>query len=99
MNAAQYKIKTSTEIASLIKGTHPNLKKKIRAVLTLVAKNPDIGKSLRDELTGLKSYRVSIFRIIYRISSRNCIDLIAIGPRKTIYEETYRLIKKDGKRA
>ena len=99
MNPAQYKIKTSDEIANLIRGTHPHLKKKIRSALTIIVNNPDIGKSLRDELTGLKSYRVSTFRIIYRISSRQCIELIAIGPRKTIYEETYRLIKKEGTRA
>jgi len=98
MNPAQYKIKTSDEIANLIRGTHPLLKKKIRSALTIIVNNPDIGKSLRDELTGLKSYRVSTFRIIYRISSRQCIELIAIGPRKTIYEETYRLIKKEGTR-
>jgi len=98
MNPAQYKIKTSDEIANLIRGTHPHLKKKIRSALTIIVNNPDIGKSLRDELTGLKSYRVSTFRIIYRISSRQCIELIAIGPRKTIYEETYRLIKKEGTR-
>jgi len=98
MNPAQYKIKTSDEIADLIKGSHPHLKNKIRAALTLIAKNPDIGKSLRDELVGLKSYRVSSFRIVYRVSFQNCIELIAIGPRKNIYEETYRLIKKEGKR-
>jgi len=98
MNPAQYKIKTSDETANLIRGTHPLLKKKIRSALTIIVNNPDIGKSLRDELTGLKSYRVSTFRIIYRISSRQCIELIAIGPRKTIYEETYRLIKKEGTR-
>ena len=98
MNPAQYKIKTSDEIANLIRGTHPLLKKKIRSALTIIVNNPDIGKSLRDELTGLKSYRVSTLRIIYRISSRQCIELIAIGPRKTIYEETYRLIKKEGTR-
>ena len=98
MNPAQYKIKTSDEIANLIRGTHPYLKKKIRSALTIIVNNPDIGKSLKDELTGLKSYRVSTFRIIYRISSRQCIELIAIGPRKTIYEETYRLIKKEGTR-
>ena len=98
MNPAQYKIKTFDEIANLIRGTHPLLKKKIRSALTIIVNNPDIGKSLRDELTGLKSYRVSTFRIIYRISSRQCIELIAIGPRKTIYEETYRLIKKEDTR-
>ena len=98
MNPSQHKIKTSAEIANLIKGSHPHLKKKIRAALILIAKNPDIGKSLRDELVGLKSYRVSSFRIVYRVSFQGCIDLIAIGPRKNIYEETYRLIKKEGKR-
>jgi mRNA-degrading endonuclease RelE of RelBE toxin-antitoxin system len=98
MNPSQYKIKTSNEAANLIKGAHPNLKVKIRAALALIAKNSAIGKSLKEELTGLKNYRVSTFRIIYRISSQNCIDLIAIGPRKTIYEETYRQIKKEGKR-
>jgi len=98
MNPAQHKIKTSDEIADLIKGSHPHLKKKIRAALILIAKYPDIGKSLRDELAGLKSYRVSTFRITYRVSFQNCIALIAIGPRKIIYEETYRLIKKESKR-
>jgi len=97
MNPAQYKIRTSDEIANLIRGTHPLLKKKIRSALTIMVNNPDIGKSLKDELTRLKSYRVSTYRIIYRISSRQCIELIAIGPRKTIYEETYRLIKKEGR--
>jgi mRNA interferase RelE/StbE len=98
MNPAQYKIKTSCEIANLIRGIHPHLKKKIRSALIIIAKNPAIGKSLRDELTGLKSYRISTFRIIYRVSSRQCIELIAVGPRKTIYEDTYRLIKKERKR-
>jgi mRNA interferase RelE/StbE len=98
MNPAPYKIRTSAEIANLIRGTHPLLKKKIRSALTIIVNNPDIGKSLKDELAGLKSYRVSTYRIIYRISSRQCIELIAIGPRKTIYEETYRLIKKEGTR-
>ena len=35
------------------------------------------------------------FKIIYRISSKQIIDIIAVGPRKTIYEETYRIIKKE----
>ena len=98
MNPAQYKIKTSCEIANLVRGIHPHLKKKIRSALTIIAKNPAIGKSLRDELTGLMSYRISTLRIIYQVSSRQFIELIAIGPRRTIYEDTYRLIKKERKR-
>jgi mRNA interferase RelE/StbE len=56
---------------------------------------PESGKSLKDEFEGLKSYRISRFRRIYRISSKKIIDVVAIGPRKTIYEETYRIIKKE----
>ena len=56
---------------------------------------PEAGKSLKDELDGLRSYRISKFRIIYRISSEQIIDVVTIGPRRTIYEETYRIIKKE----
>ena len=55
-----------------------------------------MGKSLKDELEGEKSYRVSRFRIIYQISTKNIIEIVAIGPRTTIYEETFRTIKKRG---
>jgi mRNA interferase RelE/StbE len=46
-------------------------------------------------LEGLKSYRIRRFRIIYRISSKQIIDVVAVGPRKNIYEETYRIIRKE----
>ncbi|MCL5277189.1 MAG: type II toxin-antitoxin system RelE/ParE family toxin, partial [Deltaproteobacteria bacterium] len=49
---------------------------------------------LKDELTGLRSFRVGSFRIIYRISTRKIIEIVAIGPRERIYEETFRLLKK-----
>ncbi|MBW2336012.1 MAG: type II toxin-antitoxin system RelE/ParE family toxin [Deltaproteobacteria bacterium] len=61
-----------------------------------IQKEPHVGKSLKDELEGLKSYRLSRFRIIYRISTENIIDIVAIGPRTTIYEETFRMIKRTG---
>jgi mRNA interferase RelE/StbE len=60
---------------------------------------PESGKSLKDELEGLKIYRISRFRIIYRISSKQIIEIVAVGPRKTIYEETYRIIKKEVKQS
>ena len=49
-----------------------------------------------DELSGLRSMRVSSFRIIYRIKKVEGIELVAIGPRERIYEETFRLIQKSG---
>ena len=91
----KYKIRAPDEIAGLIRSAHPQLKRKIKAALNLIVADPALGKSLRDELKGLKSFQVSRFRIIYRTSSKRVIELIAIGPRKTIYEETYRIIKKE----
>ncbi len=44
--------------------------------------------------SGLRSYRVSRFRIIYRLVQEKRIEIIAVGPRERIYEETYRLVTK-----
>ena len=91
----QKKLRVPDEIVALIRGCHPQLKRKIRAGLKHIVIEPGVGKSLKDELEGLRSNRISRFRIIYRISSTQIIDVVAVGPRKTIYEETYRIIKKE----
>ena len=91
----QTKLRVPEEIVTLIRGCHPQLKRKIRAGLRHIMAEPESGKGLKDELEGLQSYRISRFRITYRRSSRRSIDIVAIGPRKIIYEETYRIIKKE----
>ena len=88
------KLRVPEEIVALIRSAHPELKRKIKAGLKRIAEDSRRGKSLRDELKGLMSYPVGRFRIIYRTSGRGCIDIIAIGPRRVIYEETYRIIRK-----
>ena len=94
-DSARRKLRMPDEIVALIRDCHPQLKRKIRAGLWHIVTEPESGKSLKDELEGLKSFRISRFRIIYRISSKQTIDIVAVGPRKTIYEETYRIIKKE----
>jgi mRNA interferase RelE/StbE len=88
-------LRVPDEVVALIRGCHPQLKRKIRAGLRHILTEPDSGTSLKDELEGLRSYRISRFRIIYRIASTQIIEVVAVGPRKTIYEETYRIIKKE----
>ncbi len=90
------RLRVPDHIVSLIRKSHPEIKKKIRAGLEYIQKEPEAGKSLRDELEGLKSYRVGRVRIIYRISTKNIIEIVAMGPRTIIYEETFRMIKKRG---
>ncbi|HEC97614.1 MAG TPA: cytotoxin [Nitrospirae bacterium] len=99
MNYPKHKFRVPDEVAELIRRMHPHLRKKIKASLQTILSDADAGKTLRDELAGLRSFRVSRFRIIYRISRKNVIEIIAIGPRKRIYEETFLILnKKSGKR-
>jgi mRNA interferase RelE/StbE len=90
----QNRLRMPDETADFIRSLHPEIKRKVKAALKAILSEPDTGTSLRNELEGLRSFRVGRFRIIYRGPSRGIIDIVAIGPRKTIYEETYRLVKK-----
>jgi mRNA interferase RelE/StbE len=87
------KLKVPDTVAELIRNLHPHLKKKVKASLQAIVSDPCSGKPLKDELAGLRSFRVSRFRVIYRISGKKHIEIIAIGPRECIYEETFRLLK------
>lgn len=73
---------------------HPHLKKKIRSSLETILLDPYSGKALKGELTGLISFKVARFRIIYKISNK-IVAIVTIGPREQIYKETYRTIKKE----
>jgi mRNA interferase RelE/StbE len=90
----QNRLRMPEETADFIRSLHPEIKRRVKAALKAILSDPDIGKSLRHELQGLKSFKVGRFRIIYRKPSRGIIDIVAIGPRRYIYEETYRLVKK-----
>ncbi len=78
-----------------IQGLHPEIKRKIKGSLQTLLAEPQAGKPLREELEGFRSFQVSRFRIVYQIASKGEIQVIAIGPRERIYEETYRLIRKE----
>lgn len=88
------KLRIPGELVTLIRGLHPALKRKIRSSLQAILDDPNCGKALRDELTGLRSLRVSRFRIIYRVALKEKLEIVAIGPRERIYQETFRMIQK-----
>ncbi len=98
MKRVLYVLRVPNPMADFIRGLHPQIKRKLRAALEAIAADPRAGKALKDELAGLRSFRVGKFRIIYRISERatadRAIELLACGPRERIYEETYRLIAR-----
>jgi mRNA interferase RelE/StbE len=92
------KLVVPADIRELIRTMHPSLKKKVKSSLKMILSDPHLGKALMDEIGGLRSFRVSSFRIIYRIKDPEQIELVAIGPRGRIYEETFRIIQKEGRK-
>ena len=86
-------LRVPDDVASVLKKLHPVIKSHIRSALRSILKNPHSGKALKDELHGLRSYRVKRYRIIYRVRlNRHPIDILTIGPQKIIYEETFRIL-------
>lgn len=90
------KVRLPAETAELIRGLHPGVKRKVRYALDAILEDPDVGKALKGDLTGLRSYRVGRFRIVYRLSPRRIVEGVAVGPRRGIYEMTYRLVRREG---
>jgi mRNA interferase RelE/StbE len=93
-----YLLRVPEYIVSLIHNLHPLIKADIRAGLHFLVQNPDGGKALKEELHGMRSYRVKKYRVVYRnIASEKILEIIAIGPRKNIYEETFKIISREAR--
>lgn len=90
-----YRFRAPDEVAKLLRGLHPQIKRKVRAGLDVLCKDAHAGKALQAELEGLRSLRVGRFRIVYRVAPRRTIDIVTIGPRNTIYEESARLLTRE----
>jgi mRNA interferase RelE/StbE len=88
-----HQLRIPNEVAELIRSLHPAIKRKVRAALQAIVEAPACGKPLKEELAGLRSYRIGRFRIVYRIAENRSIEIVAIGPRSCIYEETYRKVR------
>ena len=92
---AGYRLRVPDPVAAVLRKLHPTIKSHIRAGLQIVIEDPAAGKALRDELKGLRSYRVKRYRIVYRLDrEKQTIEIVAIGPRRIIYEETFRLLSR-----
>jgi len=86
-------IRTTEDISSYIRSLHPALKKRIHNALDQIRMMPGEGKPLQRELEGYRSFKVGKFRIIYRVTSKE-IEVVAVGPRCTIYDETTRIMER-----
>ena len=92
MAKPQKRFRVPDEVAQLVRGLHPDIKRKVRAALDRLAQDIEAGKALQGDLQGLRSLRVARFRVIYRAPARRVIEIVTIGPRDRVYEETLRLV-------
>jgi len=75
----------SRAVREIITHLPPELKRKVKSVLRSLAKDPYQAKELKEELVGLRSYRIGRTRLILRIAG-GVVEVVAFGPRSDIYE-------------
>ncbi len=64
---------------------HP-LRRKILAACRDVFEDWAIGKVLEGRLSGYRSHRVGVYRILYEVHQSSSVEIVGIGHRKDIYE-------------
>jgi mRNA interferase RelE/StbE len=84
-------LKVPPGLREAVRRLHPELKRKVRAALADILEDPACGKPLEKELKGYWRLGLGRHRIIYRPVG-DVVEIVAIGPRRTIYEETARQI-------
>ncbi len=91
----KYRLVIPPVVEETIAHLSPILKIKIHLALETIREDPHLGKLLKDEIQGLWSYRVSRYRIVYRIHhSRIEIQVIDLGPRNLIYGQILEAIRE-----
>ena len=76
------------KVAEVIRHLSPDVKRAVKAALRALAANPSAGEPLKEELAGYWKFRVRRYRVIYQIERRgNSVRILAIGERRSIYEE------------
>jgi len=70
-----------------LKSIKQNHQLAVKLAVLDIKENPTIGKSLTRELTGKFSYRVGIYRIIYKVNEKDkIISILTAGYRGDVYK-------------
>lgn len=92
----KYSVRIPPAVASFVRHLHPNIKRRIRAALKELESDPHLGKPLKEDLQDLWSYRVSYYRIVYRIKREQItIEIIEIAERNIVYQRVLEYLKRE----
>ena len=89
----RYRVEMPAALRHLIRHLPPELKVKVKTALRSISDDPYRAKELREELAGLRSYRVARSRVIYRVIG-STVQIVALGPRSDIYERAAAELSK-----
>ena len=96
----RYQVEMPRLVRETITHLPPELKYKVKSALRSLAQDPYQAKELKEELAGLRSYRIGRSRLILRIGG-TVVEVVAFGPRSDIYEraavELSTSLRKSGK--
>ncbi len=82
-----YRLKLTTRAKRELKNISHRHRIALSNIFEDIKDDPTIGKPLNRELTGRFSYKVSVFRIIYKVNKKDKIIIIlTAGHRETIYK-------------
>jgi mRNA interferase RelE/StbE len=82
-----YKLRISSRAESEIKKISYPHQKAIILAFAEIKEEPFLGKPLTRELTGKFSFRVGVYRIIYKVNKKDkVIEILTAGHRATVYE-------------
>ncbi len=81
----RFRLVIAQAVRDLLTHLPPSLKRKVKVALQALAEDPYQAKVLKEDLMGLRSFRVVRSRIILRIKG-STVEIVAFGPRKDIYQ-------------
>lgn len=82
-----YRIIVSPEAKKGLKAIAKIYRKGLAEAIDAFKDDPYLGKPLTRELTGRYTYKIGVYRIVYKISKRdNIVYIINAGHRSTIYQ-------------
>jgi mRNA interferase RelE/StbE len=82
-----YKVHIFPKARREIKKISENHQKAVILALRELKEDPLAGKPLIEELTGKFSYRIGVYRIIYKINEKDkIVTILTAGHRSTVYQ-------------
>jgi mRNA interferase RelE/StbE len=82
-----FQLKLTAKARRELKNISHRHKLAIANIFDEIKENPSIGKPLMRELTGRNSYKVGVYRIIYKVNKKDkIVIIITAGHRATVYK-------------